>query len=138
LRWSKHARAEHELAFASTAMHIQTMNERAKIITEQALALPRDEQEELYRALAASLGKPDAAADEAWLDEAEDRLAAYDRGEIGSVTLIPNRETIDAIREARSGKAESFGSLEELFADLNADDRENEAVQEGLQTASRR
>jgi putative addiction module component (TIGR02574 family) len=68
-------------------MHIEAMNERAKIITEQALALPRNEQEELYRALAASLGKPDAAVDEAWLDEAEDRLAAYDRGEIGSVTL---------------------------------------------------
>lgn len=63
------------------------MNERAKIITEQALALPRDEQEELYRALGESLGKSDAAIDEAWLDEAEDRLAAYDRGEIGTVTL---------------------------------------------------
>jgi putative addiction module component (TIGR02574 family) len=68
-------------------MHIEAMNERAKIITEQALALPRDEQEELYRALAENLGKPDAVGDEAWLDEAEDRLAAYDRGEIGSITL---------------------------------------------------
>jgi putative addiction module component (TIGR02574 family) len=67
--------------------HIEAMNERAKIITEQALALPRDEQEVLYRALAESLGKPDAAIDEAWLDEAEDRLAAYDRGEVASVTL---------------------------------------------------
>jgi hypothetical protein len=36
------------------------MNERAKIIMEQALALPRDEQEGLYRTLARSLGKPDA------------------------------------------------------------------------------
>jgi DNA-damage-inducible protein J len=52
--------------------------------------------------------------------------------------LIPNQETIDAIREARSGKAKSFGSVEELFADLNADDRENEAVQKGLQAESRR
>jgi hypothetical protein len=58
------------------------MNERAKIIT-----LPRDEQEELYPALGESLGIADAAIGEAWLDEAEDRLAAYDRGEIGSVTL---------------------------------------------------
>jgi putative addiction module component (TIGR02574 family) len=63
------------------------MNERAKLITEQALSLPRDEQEELYRALAENLGKPDAAIDEAWLDEAEDRLAAYGRGEIAAVTL---------------------------------------------------
>jgi putative addiction module component (TIGR02574 family) len=49
--------------------------------------LPREEREALYCALAESLGKPDAAVDEAWLDEAEDRLAAYDRGEIASVTL---------------------------------------------------
>ena len=58
------------------------MNERPKIIIQQALSLPRDEQEALYCALAESLGKPDADIDEAWLDEAEDRLAAYDRGEI--------------------------------------------------------
>ncbi|MGO9174210.1 MAG: addiction module protein [Rhodomicrobium sp.] len=68
-------------------MQLGVMNERARVITEQALALPRDEQEELFRALAESLGKPDAAIDEAWLDEAEDRLAAYGRGEIASVTL---------------------------------------------------
>ena len=63
------------------------MNERAKIITEQALALPREEQAAIYRALAESLGKPDTLDDDAWYDEAEDRLAAYDRGEIPSVTL---------------------------------------------------
>jgi putative addiction module component (TIGR02574 family) len=63
------------------------MNERAKIITEQALALPREEQEAIYRALAESLGKPDIMVDDAWHDEAEDRLAAYDRGEIPAVTL---------------------------------------------------
>ena len=62
------------------------MNERAKIITEQALALPREEQAAIYRALAESLGKPDTLDDDAWYDEA-DRLAAYDRGEIPSVTL---------------------------------------------------
>jgi hypothetical protein len=28
-----------------------------------------------------------SASDEAWLDEAKDRLAAYDRGEIASCTL---------------------------------------------------
>ena len=41
----------------------------------------------IYRALAESLGKSDESVDEAWYDEAEDRLAAYDRGEIPSVTL---------------------------------------------------
>jgi hypothetical protein len=40
----------------------------------------------IYRALAESLGKSDESVDEAWYDEAEDRLAAYDRGE-PSVTL---------------------------------------------------
>ncbi len=63
------------------------MNERAKLITERALALPRKAQEAIYRALAESLGKSDEFDDEAWYDEAEDRLAAYDRGEIPSVTL---------------------------------------------------
>ncbi len=63
------------------------MNERAKNITEQALALPREEQEAIYRALAEHLGKSDEFVDDAWYDEAEDRLAAYDRGEIPSVTL---------------------------------------------------
>jgi putative addiction module component (TIGR02574 family) len=61
------------------------MNERAKLITEQARALPREEQEAIYRALAESLGKPDIIVDDAWRDEA--RLAAYDRGEIPSVPL---------------------------------------------------
>ena len=46
------------------------MNERAKIITEQ-LALPREEREVIYRALAESLGKSDESVDEAWYDEAE-------------------------------------------------------------------
>ena len=44
------------------------MNERAKIITELAFALPRDEREALYHALAESLGRPDTAIDEArWM-----------------------------------------------------------------------
>lgn len=37
--------------------------------------------------------------------------------------LIPNEETIQAMKEAREGKKlESFGSVEDLMADLNADD----------------
>ena len=63
------------------------MNERAKIITEHVLALPREEQEAIYRALAERLGMPDSAVDDTWYGEAEDRLAAYDRGEIPSVTV---------------------------------------------------
>ena len=35
--------------------------------------------------------------------------------------LIPNEETIAAMREAREGKLRRFDSIEALMADLNAD-----------------
>lgn len=63
------------------------MNERAKFLTEQALALRREEQEAICRALAEGLGMSASEVDDAWYDEAEDRLAAYDRGESPSMTL---------------------------------------------------
>jgi DNA-damage-inducible protein J len=36
--------------------------------------------------------------------------------------LVPNPETIEAMREARRGKLASFNSVEKLMADLNAED----------------
>jgi DNA-damage-inducible protein J len=36
--------------------------------------------------------------------------------------LIPNAETVEAMKEARRGKVESFDSVDSLMADLNADD----------------
>jgi DNA-damage-inducible protein J len=36
--------------------------------------------------------------------------------------LVPNEETIAAIKEARQGNLPSFGSVDDLMADLNADD----------------
>ncbi len=36
--------------------------------------------------------------------------------------LIPNSKTIEAMKEARSGKLPSFTSAKGLLADLNADD----------------
>ncbi|MCF8002990.1 MAG: type II toxin-antitoxin system RelB/DinJ family antitoxin [Chromatiaceae bacterium] len=36
--------------------------------------------------------------------------------------LIPNSETIEAMKEARHGRLRSFGSVDELMADLDADD----------------
>jgi DNA-damage-inducible protein J len=36
--------------------------------------------------------------------------------------LIPNEETIAAMKEARKGKLKSFTSVDDLMADLNADD----------------
>ena len=37
--------------------------------------------------------------------------------------LIPNAETIEAIMEARRGELVKIGSLDNMFRDLNADDR---------------
>lgn len=39
--------------------------------------------------------------------------------------LIPNAETIEAMMEARAGKLIRVGTLEDLMADLNADDPED-------------
>ena len=36
--------------------------------------------------------------------------------------LFPNAETIEAMKEACQGKLSSFDSVDELMADLNADD----------------
>jgi DNA-damage-inducible protein J len=36
--------------------------------------------------------------------------------------LIPNQETIAAMKEARKGKLKSVTSINDLMADLNADD----------------
>ena len=36
--------------------------------------------------------------------------------------LVPNEETIAAMKEARKGKLKSFTSVDDLMADLHADD----------------
>ncbi len=36
--------------------------------------------------------------------------------------LVPNPETIEAMKEARRGNLPSYGSVRALMADLNADD----------------
>jgi len=36
--------------------------------------------------------------------------------------LVPNAETIEAMREARRGNLPAFATVDELMADLNADD----------------
>jgi len=36
--------------------------------------------------------------------------------------LVPNKETIEAMKEARRGKLSSFTTVDDLVADLNADD----------------
>jgi len=42
-------------------------------------------------------------------------------GALPFVPLVPNAETIAAMREARQGKLPSFHNIESLMADLNAE-----------------
>lgn len=63
------------------------MSKLGKEIMAVALKLPASERAVLADELLRSLDKSDPEIDALWAKEAEDRLAAYDRGEI---------ETIDA------------------------------------------
>jgi DNA-damage-inducible protein J len=47
--------------------------------------------------------------------------------------LIPNEETIAAMKEARAGKTIKAGSVDRLLSVLNEEDRVHEEIQEGLQ-----
>ena len=56
-------------------------------ILEEALTLKPAEKAELIDRLLSSLDKADAEIDELWAKEAENRIDAYERGEIKAVTL---------------------------------------------------
>lgn len=58
-----------------------------KNILKEALTLKPSEKAELVDKLLSSLDKPDKEIDKLWAQEAEDRIDAYDRGEIKAVTL---------------------------------------------------
>ena len=63
------------------------MNASTQAIIEQANKLSVNEKIELIDALLASVDKPDGEIDALWAKEAEDRLAAYQRGDIKAVDL---------------------------------------------------
>jgi putative addiction module component (TIGR02574 family) len=68
-------------------------------ILQQALALsPKDRAEVVERLLASFQSPPDPHLDELWAAEAEDRLDAYDRGELGAV---PAEEVFARIERQR-------------------------------------
>lgn len=46
--------------------------------------------------------------------------------------LVPNATTLAAMKEARRGGLRSFANVEDLMADLNADDSANRLVQARL------
>ena len=58
------------------------MNEKVKALSLEALKLAPAERAELIEELIASLDRPAPVIDALWATEAEDRLAAYDRGEM--------------------------------------------------------
>ncbi len=56
-------------------------------VLKEALTLKPAEKAELIDKLLSSLDKPDAQIDDLWAKEAENRIDAYERGEIKAVTL---------------------------------------------------
>lgn len=70
----------------STKVKIR-MNPIAETLSAQAVRLPPDERMELVERILDSLDQPDPAMDALWAKEADDRLAAYRRGEIKAVAL---------------------------------------------------
>ena len=63
------------------------MTEQADDLVERARRLPAAERIGLVEEILATLDQPDAEIDRLWAKEAEDRLAAFRRGEIGAVDL---------------------------------------------------
>lgn len=75
------------------------MSANAEKILQEALNLPtRDRAEVLERLLATFQEAPDPELDKLWAQEAEDRLDAYDRGELGCVSA---EEVFDRIDQRR-------------------------------------
>ena len=75
------------------------MSANGEQILKQALALsPEDRAEVVDRLLASFQTPPDPLLDELWTREAEDRLDAYDRGELGAV---PAEEVFARIDQQR-------------------------------------
>jgi len=72
------------------------MSKRGAEVLEEALSLPPDERAELAERLLTSLdASHDRRIDELWAQEAEDRLDAFERGEIKAVLA---KEVFDTIR----------------------------------------
>lgn len=63
------------------------MTTSAEALSAQAAKLPPEERLEVVERILDSLDQPDATLDSAWAHEADERLAAYRRGEIEAVAL---------------------------------------------------
>lgn len=58
-----------------------------KKILDEVLALPANRKAELVDVLLSSLDVPDKEIDRLWMDEVENRIDAYQRGEIKAVRI---------------------------------------------------
>lgn len=75
------------------------MSKRGTEVLEEALSLPPAERAELADRLLTSLdAPPNRRIDELWAQEAEDRLDAFERGEIKAVSA---KEAFDAARDVK-------------------------------------
>ena len=63
------------------------MTEATKTLSQQARKLSTEERIELVDDILTSIDEPDPTIDRLWAKEAEDRLAAYRRGEIKALSL---------------------------------------------------
>ncbi len=63
------------------------MTDAAKRLSDAAKNLPPSDRLELVEHILESLDASDATVDKAWAKEAEDRLAAYRRGELEALGL---------------------------------------------------
>ena len=63
------------------------MSLTAEALSAQAVQLPPEERMEVVERILDSLDEPDASLDALWAKEADDRLAAYRRGEVRAVAL---------------------------------------------------
>lgn len=71
------------------------MSELAEKLIEQALSLPAEERAAVAERLLTSLEPELSTIDLLWAQEAEDRLDAYERGEIKA---IPAEEVFNSIK----------------------------------------
>lgn len=58
-----------------------------KDLLEKALLLPENDRAEMVNELLKSLRKPDSEIDDLWKEEVEDRLKAYEEGEIKAMSV---------------------------------------------------
>ncbi len=89
------------------------MSKKGTQLLEEALSLPPVERAELADRLLTSLdSSPEPRIDELWAQEAEDRLDAFERGEIKAVSLREDlrhnqpRETVTVVKVLAPAQAE--------------------------------